>query len=772
MGRLILLTLLGTIISLSRSGTAFTDPISEYFEGWDVGEDLQGWIANTTKSNVAVVDTGGNPGGFLFSSGNVSASFDIGAVSTLAEVTGNYSGTLWRVSFDLLFISGNFDNLWLRYRFRDSTQNGWLKSLTGSFPLGVWTSFTVTFDPAWSDSEAMAAGWVPDNAVSPTVQPSVSWSQTMSEVFTKEIRISGEGFLEAGIDNVRLTALDTTPLTFNPTAKVTLGGSQPGSAIEGGTMPQIVRTTTFFFNLRDDLPSSRTMSFDSGVLNMGTVAPGTRLFETNIVISATIFGAVTEAITARIGHAVVSSTQNSATLVGTIEAITIDPVTALLLGGDAIQDMQALIGSVGMNSSISANTEGFSYVDSFNVPSTTVSEDVQSFQIEAVVTDTFPADLYTTTQLDGTLTVSNDLTSLTGLTSDPIIDQFIISTVAPETTPPQTTLTGGPLGTITETSATFTFTGSDNITPIGNLVYASRLDSLEPSFSSFSSSTSRTFSNLALGDYTFHVKARDQAGNQDPSPATRSFSITGTILVANFMNGNNNVLHSRVYLWNSSLSAGNVTVRVFTLPLTGTSTLLGTVDLGLLEAESARNIKVAEGILLSLGIPLPYTDNGGNLTLEFAIEAENVRGAAQVFSSNLAFGTYPLQEIPSTPNASPTVLVANFTNGNNAFLNSRVYLWNPSESAGSITVQAYTLPGSGPSTLLGTAELGLLDARSSRNIKIAEDVLFALGIPLPYTDDGGNLTIEFTVAAENVRGVAQVFSSNLAFGTYPMQVIP
>ena len=121
--------------------------------------------------------------------------------------------------------------------------------------------------------------------------------------------------------------------------------------------------------------------------------------------------------------------------------------------------------------------------------------------------------------------------------------------------------------------------------------------------------------------------------------------------------------------------------------------------------------------------------------------------------------------------AEETVLIAIFMNGNNAFLNSRVYLWNPSESAGSITVKAYTLPRSGPSTLLGSAALGLLDARSSRNIKIAEDVLSALGVPLPYTADGGNLTVEFTIGAENVQGVAQVFSDSLAFGTYPLQVI-
>ena len=255
----------------------------------------------------------------------------------------------------------------------------------------------------------------------------------------------------------------------------------------------------------------------------------------------------------------------------------------------------------------------------------------------------------------------------------------------------------------------------------------------------------------------------------------------GTVLVANFMNGNTNAFNSRIYLWNPSQSAGNVSVRVFTLPLIGgTAQELTTtaLSLGSLGAKSAINIKLAEAILTPLGITPPYITDGGNLTLEFTIGPANVRGVAQVFSDSLAFGTYPMQEIPSTSTGSATVLVANFTNGNNAFLNSRLYLWNPSQSAGSVTVRAYTMPSSGPSILLGTpefslftADLGLLDARSSLNINISEDVLSALGIPLPYTDDGGNLTIEVTVGAENVRGVAQVFSSDLAYGTYPMQVI-
>ena len=252
-----------------------------------------------------------------------------------------------------------------------------------------------------------------------------------------------------------------------------------------------------------------------------------------------------------------------------------------------------------------------------------------------------------------------------------------------------------------------------------------------------------------------------------------------TVLVANFMNGNDDVLNSRVYLWNPSASAGDVTVRVFTLPIAGglaeelTTTPL---NLGSLEAKSALNIKLAEDILDQLpGITTPYKTDGGNLTLEFTIQAADVVGAAQVFFSSFAFGTNPLQEVPSTSAGSPTVLVANFMNGNDDVLNSRVYLWNPSASAGDVTVRVFTLPiAGGLAEELTTTplDLGSLEAESALNIKLAEDILDQLpGITTPYKTDGGNLTLEFTIQAADVRGAAQVFSFSLAFGTYPLQQI-
>ena len=266
-------------------------------------------------------------------------------------------------------------------------------------------------------------------------------------------------------------------------------------------------------------------------------------------------------------------------------------------------------------------------------------------------------------------------------------------------------------------------------------------------------------SNLAFGTYSL----------QEARPTS---SVNPTVLIASFMNGNSPIFNSRVYLWNPSASAWEVTVRVFTLPSAGDSVLLGEVDVGILSGSSARNIKLAEDILAPLGIPMPYMDDGGNLTVEFTIGAPNVRGSGQVFSPNLAFGTYPLQEVPSTSNVSPTVLAAHSMNGNNAFVNSRVYLWNPSATAGDVTVRVFTLPVSGgtPQELTSTPlNLGTLGVESARNIRLAEDILAVMGIPLPYTNDGGNLTLEFTIQAPNVQGAAQVFSSDLAFGTYPLQ---
>ncbi len=114
----------------------------------------------------------------------------------------------------------------------------------------------------------------------------------------------------------------------------------------------------------------------------------------------------------------------------------------------------------------------------------------------------------------------------------PILSEIANGIVgAIDTTPPETTITGGPTGTIAVDSASFTWTGTDNVSQVGKLLYAYRLDPAEGSFSAFGSATSRSYAGLANGNYTFYVKARDEAGNEDPTPTSRSFTVQLPILV-------------------------------------------------------------------------------------------------------------------------------------------------------------------------------------------------------------------------------------------------
>jgi hypothetical protein len=93
-----------------------------------------------------------------------------------------------------------------------------------------------------------------------------------------------------------------------------------------------------------------------------------------------------------------------------------------------------------------------------------------------------------------------------------------------DNTPPDTQITGGPAAQISTTTATFTFTGTDNLTPVANLQFAWLLDG--GAFSAFSPAMSATLTNLTACPHTFEVKARDLAGNEDPTPAQRQFTVT------------------------------------------------------------------------------------------------------------------------------------------------------------------------------------------------------------------------------------------------------
>ncbi len=88
---------------------------------------------------------------------------------------------------------------------------------------------------------------------------------------------------------------------------------------------------------------------------------------------------------------------------------------------------------------------------------------------------------------------------------------------------PETSISTGPSGVIAVTSADFTFTGADNLTSTSNLVYSYRIDS--EAWSSYSSTTTASYTGLAVGSHTFEVKAKDTVGNEDFTPVSRTFNV-------------------------------------------------------------------------------------------------------------------------------------------------------------------------------------------------------------------------------------------------------
>ena len=89
---------------------------------------------------------------------------------------------------------------------------------------------------------------------------------------------------------------------------------------------------------------------------------------------------------------------------------------------------------------------------------------------------------------------------------------------AADTTPPETFIDSGPSGTLTGTTATFTFHSSET----GSTFKCKMVDQ-DSTRTTCTSPT--TYPNLTVGTtYTFKVWAKDAAGNIDTTPATREFT--------------------------------------------------------------------------------------------------------------------------------------------------------------------------------------------------------------------------------------------------------
>lgn len=90
-------------------------------------------------------------------------------------------------------------------------------------------------------------------------------------------------------------------------------------------------------------------------------------------------------------------------------------------------------------------------------------------------------------------------------------------------TAPDTAIIAAPSEFINTASIAIAYTGADDTTPPGDMEFSYKVDS--GPWSAWSASQSATLSDLSDGAHTFSVKAKDEAGNEDPTPAEARFTV-------------------------------------------------------------------------------------------------------------------------------------------------------------------------------------------------------------------------------------------------------
>jgi len=219
-------------------------------------------------------------------------------------------------------------------------------------------------------------------------------------------------------------------------------------------------------------------------------------------------------------------------------SFTIDNIPARVLGpDDAIWTTNGDLKEVDLTASLDINAPVISDISASNITGTgaTISwttDEKATSQVEYGTTTAYGS--FTT--FDPSLVTSHTVT-LSGLTGSTTYHYRVRSKDAAanlaisedhtfmtaDITPPDTLITEGPEGTVPTTTVTFAWTGSDDLSAVSDLLYCYRMD--WSAWSPYSSTTTAEFAGLSEGGHTFSVRAKDEAGNVDPTPATRSFTV-------------------------------------------------------------------------------------------------------------------------------------------------------------------------------------------------------------------------------------------------------
>jgi len=110
----------------------------------------------------------------------------------------------------------------------------------------------------------------------------------------------------------------------------------------------------------------------------------------------------------------------------------------------------------------------------------------------------------------------NARTGLVAIAGDDTTRTYWHNSIPLGATPPDTRIDSGPQGTVTDTTAAFTFSSTEA---------GSRFECSLDAAPFGACASPKSYSGLAVGSHTFRVRAIDGSGNVDPSPASRTWTV-------------------------------------------------------------------------------------------------------------------------------------------------------------------------------------------------------------------------------------------------------
>lgn len=340
-----------------------------------------------------------------------------------------------------------------------------------------------------------------------------------------------------------------------------------------------------------------------------------------------------------------------------------------------------------------------------------------------------------------------------------------------DTTPPAVSISSGPSGTITTNSASFSWSGSDNVTPASSLVYRYYLQGKDSGYGAYSSSTSASYSSLANGNYTFYVEAKDQAGNVSTA-ATRSFTVnvsTGPTQLQSGVPVNDSITSSTQNgAWNYytiNVPSGATKLEVQLTNLAGGSGGSDSGDADLYDRSGSQpTLNTYDG----------RSWNSGT-TAEDIVNSSPAAGTWYVGVTNYDTGTitYTVKATVTTPSATYTISGTVTSNGSGL---SGVSISTSGASATTDSSGNYTLSGLANGTYTVTPSLsGYTFTPSSQSVSV--NGANQTGINFTATASGGGDTpltsgspVNGTVSSSSVNGAWNYYYIDVPSGATKLEV--